>query len=64
MNDINHMKYIHTPFAGHKVFAFVVKKDIEWGQGYFKLNTSVFEDDEYEKLVAETIIELKALKES
>ena len=60
-NDITNMKYIHTPFYGHKVFAFMIKKDIEWGKGYFKLNTSVFEDDEYEKLVAETITEVKAL---
>ena len=60
-NDITNMKYTHTPFAGHKVFSFVIKKDIEWGKGYFKLNTSIFEDDEYEKLVAETLTEVKVI---
>ena len=59
MNDITNMKYIHTPFAGHKVFAFMVKKDIEWGTGYFKLNTSILEDEEYGKLVDETIAEVQ-----
>ena len=53
------MKYIHTPFSGHKVFPFVVKKDMEWG--YFKLNTSIFEDEEYDKLVDETIAEVNTL---
>ena len=62
-NDITNMKYIHTPFVGRKVFAFVINKDIEWGKGYFKLNTSIFEDDEYEKLVAETITKVNAFDE-
>ena len=61
MNDITNMKYIHTPFSGHKVFAFMVKKDIEWGTGYFKLNTSILEDEEYGKLVDETIAEVQTL---
>ena len=61
MNDITNMKYIHTPFPGHKVFAFVIKKDIEWGPGYFKLNTSILEDEEYGKLVDETISEVQTL---
>ena len=55
------MKYIHTPFSGHKIFAFVMKRDIEWGRGYFKLNTSIFEEEEYERLVEETITEVKTL---
>ena len=54
------MKYIHTPFVGHKVFAFGVKKNTEWGKGYFKLNTSLLQDEEYDKLVDETIAELAA----
>ena len=60
-NDITNMKYIHTPFPGHKIFSFVVKKDIEWGKGYFKLNTSILEDEEYEKLVDETVAEVNTL---
>ena len=60
-NDITNIRYIHTPFVGHKVFAFLLKKDVEWGKGYFKLNTSVFEDEEYEKLVDETITEVRTL---
>ena len=60
-NDITNMKYIHTPFTGHKILSFVVRKDIEWGRGYFKINTSIFEDEEYAKLVDETITEVSTL---
>ena len=60
-NDITNIKYTHTPFSGHKILSFVVKKDIEWGRGYFKINTSIFEDEEYAKLVDETITEISTL---
>ena len=61
VNDITNMKYLHTPFHGHKVFAFNIKNDIEWGKGYYKLNTSIFEDEEYDKLVDETVAEVRRL---
>ena len=60
-NDITNIKYTHTPFSGHKILSFVLKKDIEWGRGYFKINTSIFEDEEYAKLVDETITEISTL---
>ena len=60
-NDITNIRYIYTPFTGHKVLAFEIKQDIEWGKGYFKLNTSLFEDDEYERIVDETITEVNTL---
>ena len=60
-NDITEMKYIQTPFQGHKIFAFNIRSDIEWGRGYYKLNTSIFEDEEYEKLVDETVSEVQIL---
>ena len=60
-NDITEMKYIQTPFQGHKILAFNIRSDIEWGRGYYKLNTSIFEDEEYEKLVDETVSEVQIL---
>ena len=59
--DITNIRYIHTPFHRHKVLAFEIKNDIEWGKGYFKLNTSIFEDEEYDKIVEDTINEVKRL---
>ena len=60
-NDITNIRYIHTPFTGQKILAFEMKQDIEWGKGYFKLNTSLFEDDECERIVDETITEVNTL---
>ena len=42
----------------------MLKKDIEWGRGYFKINTSIFEDEEYANLVDETITEISTLNNS
>ena len=60
-NDINNMKYIHTLFPGDKILAFNIKNYIESGRGYFKLNTSIFEDEDYVKLVDETVSEVQRL---
>ena len=61
MTNITNMKYIQTPFHGHKVLVFCIKNDSEWGKGYYKLNTSLFEDDEYENIVKETLAEIETL---
>ena len=61
MGNVTHMKYIRTPFHGHRILSFSLKRNVEWGRSYFKLNTSLFEDDEYEKIVDEAIHELEKL---
>ena len=61
MNDITDIRYINTPFHGHRILSFNIKKDIEWGKGYYKLNTSLFEDEEYDNLVDQTIADVEAL---
>ena len=61
MRNITNMRYIQTPFHGHRVLAFKIKNDSEWGKSYYKLNTSLFEDEEYDKIVDETIEEIGTL---
>ena len=61
MTNITNLKYIHTSFHGHKILAFRIKNDSEWGKGYYKLNTSCFEDEEYDKIVDETMAEIETL---
>ena len=39
----------------------MMKTDMEWGKGSSKQNTSIFEDKKYERLVDETITEVKTL---
>ena len=61
MGNITNIRYIHTPFHGHRILTFNIKNDSEWGQSYYKLNTSLFEDEEYDKIVDETIVEIGTL---
>ena len=61
VRDVTNMKYIQTPFHGHKILAFTIINNAQWGKGYFKLNTSFLDDEEYEKIVDETLTEIGAL---
>ena len=38
-----------------------MKNDNEWGKSYYKLNTSLLEDAEYDKIVDETVAEINTL---
>ena len=49
MTSITNMNYIQTPFQHHKIFAFNVKNENDWGKSYYKLNTSLFEDEAEKK---------------
>ena len=61
MGNVINMKYIRTPFHGHRILSFCLKKNIEWGRSYFKLNISLFEDEEFEVIVDEAIEEVGKL---
>ena len=61
MGRVTNLKYIRTPFHGHRVLSFQLKNVVEWGKSYFKLNTSLFEDEEYEAIVEEAIDEVGRL---
>ena len=61
LKNFTNLKYIHTPFHGHKVFSFTIKNQGEWGKSYYKLNTSLFEDEEYDKIVDSTILEVNGI---
>ena len=61
MKDITKIRYINTPFYGHKIMAFNIENNTEWGKSYYKLNTTLFEDEEYDNIVEETINEVETL---
>ena len=61
MNNIAKLKYIHTPFHGHRILSFVIKNENEWGRSYFKLNTSLFENSDFDKIVDESVTEINSL---
>ena len=61
MKNYTNIKYIRTPFHGHRVLSFKIQSHSVWGQSYYKLNTSLFEDEEYDKIVDETIVEVDIL---
>ncbi len=62
MKTYTNIRYVHTPFHGHRVLCFTIQQQGMWGQSYYKQNTSLFEDEEYDKLVDEAIGEIDALR--
>ena len=42
VGNFTNMRYIVTPFHGHRVFSFNVKTGIKWRRGYYKLTTNLF----------------------
>ena len=61
MGRVTNLKYIRTPFHGHRILSFHLKNTVEWGKSYFKLNTSLFEDEQYATIVDEAIDEVGRL---
>ena len=59
--NITNIRYINMPFHGHRVLSFSIEKENDWGQSYYKLNTSLFENEEHDKIVDESIAEINAL---
>ena len=62
MKNITNMRYIQTPFGGHRILVFTNKILNEKGKGYYKLNTSILKDPQYREMVAETISEIEELQ--
>ena len=62
MNKIHNIKYIPTPFGGHRILSFVKKGSTEKGKNYYKMNTSILHDVKYREMVQETLKELEDLR--
>ena len=62
MENIKNIQYIHTPFGGHRILSFVKKSQNEHGKGYYKMNTSILQDEMYKNIVKETIEEVQELQ--
>ena len=60
--NITNIKYLQTPFNGHRVLSFVKKDLEEKGKGYYKLNTSILKDRAYKNIVEKTMEELDAMQ--
>ena len=61
VKNITNIKYIQTPFGGHRILSFIKKGQNEKGKGYYKMNTSILKDTKYREIVEETINELEEL---
>ena len=62
MKNITNIKYIQTPFGGHRILSFIKKGQNEIGKGYYKMNTSILKDQKYKEMVEETINELEEIR--
>ena len=61
IGNVTKIKYVLTPFHGHRVLSCNMQNNIEWGASYYKLNTSLFEEEEYHRIVEETVEEIESL---
>ena len=61
MHKVHNFSYIQTPFKGHRILSFTVKGNVEIGRGYYKMNTSILGDAQYQGIVRETLEELQEL---
>ena len=56
INNITSFKYITTPFnTAHKIMTFDLKEHQDIGRGYWKMNSSILNDDSYKKVIEEII---------
>ena len=62
INNITKIQYIPTPYGGHKVLSFVRKTQNEKGKGYYKMNTSILNDQKYKELVEKTVEEIEGMQ--
>ena len=62
MINITNMKYIQTPFGGHRIFSFKKSHSTPKGKGYYKMNTSILKDNQYKEMVKETLENLHSLQ--
>ena len=63
MANITNMKYIQTPFGGHRILYFTKIAPNEQGKGYYKMNTSILKDQKFKEIVEIMIMnEVKLLK--
>ena len=66
VNSINtksttNIRYIQTPFNGHRILTFTLNRQKDKGQGYYKMNTSILKDAKYRELVEESISQINRL---
>ena len=62
MINITNMRYIQTPFGGHRIFTFKKSHCTPKGKGYYKMNTSILKDSKYREMVEETLEYLNRLQ--
>ena len=56
VGNMTKMKYMQTPFGGHRMLTFTLKTPDEHGKGYYKMNTSILRDRKFREII-ETLFE-------
>ena len=63
VKSITNIKYINTPFnSAHKIMTFELKEPQDIGPGYWKMNSSILNDEPYRKEIEEAIKEINDLQ--
>ena len=59
--NITQMKYLPTPFGGHRILKFIIKGTTEHGKGYYKMNTSILNEPKHIELIEKLVDEMNNL---
>ena len=56
INSVTKMEYIHTHFgSAHKIMSLNIKEEQNIGKSYWKMNSSILDDEQYKKAIEEAI---------
>ena len=58
--NITDMRYLQTPFGGHRILQFTKKGLVEHGKGYYKMNTSILKEPKHRELIENLSEEIKS----
>ena len=58
MANVTQIKYLTTPFGGHRILKFTIKGPMEHGKGYYKLNTSILNEPKHRELIENLVEEI------
>ena len=61
VGNMNNMRYIQTPFVGHRILTFNLKSPNEYGKGYYKMNTSILRDEKFKKIMENLVTKIDAM---
>ena len=58
MAHMTQMNYVQTSFGGHRILKFLKRGATEHGKGYYKMNTSILKEPQYQELIECLVVDV------